>query len=142
MVWHLVSIQKCELYAQKKEFGKWKARNNYRPDFHLAGNWSHRFGLNQNLGHGGSSCNQITTVYSTWDNGNNSHNFGYISPISNEIIPANGFAWQYEYIYPHGEFKLNAGFCELLRITQMDVNVHAIGDGGGNLDLVRHLYTE
>ncbi|MEZ4773631.1 MAG: hypothetical protein R3D00_10655 [Bacteroidia bacterium] len=126
-----------ELYAQKKSFGEWAARSSYRPNFHIAGNWVHKFGKNDPHG-----CNINYSVYSSWSNGNNSHNNHFLSPIVDEIVPADNFAWQYEFLYPHGIFQVMDGFCELFRVTQMDVNVHAVGDGGGTLDLVRHLYSE
>lgn len=124
-----------ELHAQRKSFGKWAARNTYRPNFHIAGYWTHMFGKSDLHG-----CTQVSSVFTNWSNPNNSHNTGYLSPVLNAVVPADNFAYQWETIYPDGNFHLNTGFCEILRVTSMDVNVHAVGDGGGTLDLGAHIF--
>ena len=131
-----------EIHAQNKNiWGNWKARRSYRPDFHFAGTWSTRWA---HAALGSNYCFVSETIDTDWCS-NTLHNSSWLPPINGLVVPADNTQWQYEMLYPRGIFKTDCDqewFCQLYRAVYVDVNIHVNGDGGGNIDLGRHIYHE
>ena len=91
---------------------------------------------------GGHGCPETSVIRTTWPN--NTKHLTSEFPILSKTVVADQYSSQYILLYPRGTFDAdpNTYFCGYYRVTFLDANVVAHGDGGGILPLGTHFYSE